>query len=363
MASVLELFREILCKFRFTRGLFHRFFKRWVLFLAFLGRRLGTWHPWGDRGRSTFQKAECSSPGTTTRLESKKCGVASHIPAPASHPSLHNTRSTSQQPQPATASSSATPAPADPVEPPSPRDHANPSSAFESRIHSNRGSTDSGIRSPSDRLSIIQAHPHESFRTPSSQPIQFPRVPHRSSGREYSASPSGECPSRSPSPTDHFPQPRLGINITNPLHQTHVDGSRDCSTVCSHAHASLSPPSIHRHHGRQSSTSVIVGVENPSTDSLPLSSSTNRPPLTDEPYTIGSPIGQSSPITDAPDTREGSTNSPTASSPSASSNFELPAGRFLQLINSEQVPRYTKDVTVSLERTYFEIPPLTRTFP
>ncbi|KAH9074274.1 hypothetical protein EDB83DRAFT_1950268 [Lactarius deliciosus] len=77
----------------------------------------------------------------------------------------------------------------------------------------------------------------------------------------------------------------------------------------------------------------------------------------------GSPIGQSSPVTDAPNTREGSTNSPTASSPSASSNFELPASRFLQLINSEQVPRYTKDVTVSLEGTYFEIPPLTRTFP
>ncbi|KAH9026188.1 hypothetical protein EDB85DRAFT_176931 [Lactarius pseudohatsudake] len=358
MASVLELFREILCKFRFTRGFFHRFFKRWVLFLAFLGRRLGTWRPWSDRGCSTFQKAECSSPGTTTRLESKKCGVAaSYIPASASHPSLHNTSSTSQQPQPA---SSATPA--DPVEPPRPRDHANPSSAFESRIHSNRRSTDSSIRSrSSDRQSIIQAHPHESFYTPSSQPIQLPSDPLHQSGRGPSASPSRERPSRSPSPTDPIPQPRLEVDVTNLRPHTQVvsiDSLINPPLATPHADVQQNPPSVPGFHSRRSSTtSVIVGVENPSTGSLPHSFFTAVPlPVPEEPYTI-----EHISVVDILDLREGlsqAQDNPTT----FTSDLDLSEGRILQLINSEQVPRYTKDATMPRERTYFEISPLTTTF-
>ncbi|KAH9026213.1 hypothetical protein EDB85DRAFT_2175857, partial [Lactarius pseudohatsudake] len=254
------------------------------------------------------------------------------------------------------------------------RDHTNPTIVVSTGIHPNRSSANLSIRSrasASDRLSIIQTHSRESLHAPVGHQTarSFPRAPHRQFGRgpSPSPSPSRERPSRSPSPTDRIPRvPRLEIDTTNLHPPTHVEDRKspiNTPSVTSPAHAPLSPPSLHGNRSRrQSSTSVIVGVENPSTDSLPLSPSINRPPLTDEPYTIGSPIDQSSPITDAPDTREGSTNSPTASSPSASSNFALPAGRFLQLINSEQVPRYTKDVTVPRERTFYEIPPLARTF-
>ncbi|KAH9172698.1 hypothetical protein EDB89DRAFT_2069372 [Lactarius sanguifluus] len=87
-------------------------------------------------------------------------------------------------------------------------------------------------------------------------------------------------------------------------------------------------------------------------------------PLTEEPYSLGHLS-----VVDTLDLREGlPEHDSTTSSSSAMSNFELPPGRILQLIHSEQVPRYTKDVKVQSfgrprERTFFEIPPLTRTFP
>ncbi len=370
MASVLKLFRDILCKLRFTRRFVHHSFGRWALFLAFLGRRLGVWRPWsdGERGATgTFQKAEeaeRSSPGTGSLDSREHVVAASYIPASASRLTLHNASSTTRQPQPATTSGATPPAPADlTTEPPSHRDHANHSSDFDARIHPDRRSTDSSIRSrSSDRLSIIQAHSRESVHTPVGQPTQFPRAPPRRSGRGPSASPSRERPSRSPSPTVRFPRPRLGIDVTNPLPQTHVDrrnSSTNASSVASHAHAPLSPPSIRGDRRRQSSMSVVAGVQNPSIDPLPLSPSTDRPPLTEKPYIVGSPSGHSSPVSGVLDPREGSPQrTPTTSPSPATSNFDLPDGRFLQLINSEQVPRYSKDVTVQVEYIITTIKPL-----
>ncbi|KAI0253102.1 hypothetical protein BJV78DRAFT_240735 [Lactifluus subvellereus] len=45
------------------------------------------------------------------------------------------------------------------------------------------------------------------------------------------------------------------------------------------------------------------------------------------------------------------------------SDRQLPGGDFLRLITSEQVPRYTKDITIPREKTSYTIEPLTRTFP
>ncbi len=90
MASVLKLFRDILCKLHFTRRFIHHSFGRWALFLAFLGRRLGVWRPWsdGERGATgTFQKAEeaeRSSPGTGSLDSREHVVAASYIPASAS---------------------------------------------------------------------------------------------------------------------------------------------------------------------------------------------------------------------------------------------------------------------------------------
>ncbi len=268
--------------------------------------------------------------------------------------------------------------------PPSDRDHAKPSSVFDTRIHSKRRSTDSSIRShSSDKLSVIQTHPRESLHAPVGQTTRFPRAPHRQFGRGPSASTSRES-SRSPSPTDRVPQPPLETDVTNLHPQTQCDSRNspiNPSSVTSQEHVQLSPQSIPGLRSRQSSTtSVVVGVVYPSTDSLPLRVFTDGLPLTEEPYTIDSPIGHLS-VADTLDRREGLPQlNPTASSSSATSNFGPPDGRFLRLINSEEVPRYTKDVTMQVDnilttikclcffdrprqRTYYEIPPLTRTFP
>ncbi|SRR6266702_654194 len=356
MASVLKLFHDILCKLRSTRGFVYHFFRHWALFLAFLGRRLGVCRLWDDRKRGTFPKAEQSqrpSPCTGTSLDFREYVIAaSYIPAPAtrsaSHPDLHYVSSATRQPQPATASDSPL-APANlTVEPPSHRDHVNPSSVFGARIDPNRRSTSSSIRRrSSDRPSIVQTHSRESLPTPVSQPTQFPKAPHRHFGRGPSVPPSRES-SISPSPAH-----RLEIDVTNPHPQAQVDRRNSPispTSVTSHGHAQPSPTSIHEHRRRESSTSVVVEVVNPSTESLPapLKFFTDGPPLTDEPYTIGSPIDHLS-VADTVDLREGlPQHNPTASSSSATSNFDPPFGRFLQLINSEQVPRYTKDVTVQV---------------
>src|SRR6266404_6741629 len=153
-----------------------------------------------------------------------------------------------------------------------------------------------------------------------------PRAPHRQFGRGPSLSPlpEGPRPSRSLSPTDctHH-RPHFEIDVLNLHSQSRGRKSPiNSSSATSHAHTPLSPPSISRHRRRQS--------------------------LTDQsPYTIGSPTPP-----DAPEGRTGSPHhSPTASSPSVTLNLDFPAGRLVQLIHSEQVPRYAKarDVTVQVD--------------
>jgi hypothetical protein len=395
MASILHVLLHFLRKLRFTRGSIHHYIKRWTSFLAFLSRRFGINYLWHDRKRGTSREptqAGRSFSRTGGRLELGEFVVAaSHIPASASHPSLHDVVGATGQPQ--TTTSRTSPPASVRAEPQ--RDHAHPTTLGVG-IYSNRSITNlSTLSRASDRLSILQTHSRESLHATVGQATRFPRAPHRQFGRGPSASPSRERPSRSPSPPSRahqpsptsriHPLPRLEVDTSN-LHPTHVDSRNSPINPPSavshvHVHEPLSPPSLHGHRRRQSSTSVIVGIVTPSTESLPLSPLPNQRPLTDEPYTIGSPGDDPSPVTDAPDAREGSPqHSPIASSPSATSNLELPEGRFLQLINSEQVPRYTKEVTVQVdyiitslktiksfcrprERTFYEIPRLTTSFP
>ena len=361
MASVLKVFHHILCKLRSSRVFFHHFFRRWALFLAFLGRRLCVWRlwdqVWDDRKRGTFprvEQAKLSSPCTRNGLELREYVVAaSYIPASvtrsASHPaSLHHAL---QQPQPAT-SLGIPLAPADfSVGPPSHPDHVNPSSVSGARIEPNRRSSDSRVRRrSSDRRSTTQTHSRESSLTPVSPPTPSPRAPHRQFGPGPSLPPSRES-SRSPSPTPQLP---LEIDVF-PYPRTQVDRRNSPITppsVTSYGHVQPSPSSIHGHRRRQSSTSVVVGIVNPSTDSLPHRFFTDGPPLTEEPYTMDSPISYLS-IPDI-DLHEGlPQHRPTTPSPS-----DLPAGRFLQLVNSEQVPRYTKEVTVQVDYIVATIKPL-----
>ena len=97
---------------------------------------------------------------------------------------------------------------------------------------------------------------------------------------------------------------------------------------------------------------VIVDVQNPSTESLlpitPPATWTRSPAipqqLTAEPLAMDTT--SSSPVSVVTELRpESSLLAPTASS-SEISEFSLPDGRFVQLMNSDQVPRYTKDITM-----------------
>ncbi|KAF8264910.1 hypothetical protein EI94DRAFT_1737414 [Lactarius quietus] len=352
MTSVLILLRGILNKLRSSRLFFHHFFRHWGLFVAFLGRRLCVWRQGEDKKRGKFpkvKKAEHSSPGPESSLDSREYAIvstsASSIPESASNPSIRVVGSANQRPR-----SSTTPSVV--------QELAEPSSTTIDSIHS------VSISPPT-----IQTHWCESLHTLRSQPTQIPGDFHGQSESGSSVPLPREHSSRSPSPTSRAPQlPRLDTDITNIHPPTHVDdriSPINPHSASSHTHAQLILPTLHGHPGGQSSTTVAVGVVDSSPNPLTLGPSTDhwQPPLTDEPYTIGSPTGHLSPVADTPDAREGSSqHSPIAPPSSTTSCFDLPEGRILQLITSEHVSRHTKAVTVLRERTHFNMPPLTTTF-
>ncbi|KAH9031675.1 hypothetical protein EDB85DRAFT_1328466 [Lactarius pseudohatsudake] len=308
---------------RFTRG-FNRCFKSWASFLAFLARKLGIWRPKNNE-KGTFQRAECSFPGTGARLDVAKVKdvvavACSNIPASARHPSATQLAG----------SSDAHPAPANlTAKPQNDRLQAYPTSMLDAFIYSrsNRSCTSFSIHSrASDRLAIIQSHSHESLHAPLQvgQPKGNPKATHR----QFGSGPS----------TDHL-------------------------EVSPHSHASPSPTGVYGHHKGQSSTSVVVRIEKPSTESLARSHLADSPPPdSEEPYSTGSPTVHSSPASLPSDLLDESSQlTPTATSPI--SDFDIPPDRFLQLIVSEQIPRYSKKVTVPRVRKNYDIQRLTTTFP
>ncbi len=178
-------------------------------------------------------------------------------------------------------------------------------------------------------------------------------------------------------------------SLTTPAHLTaepHPDyaypsrspSPRDQLLPSSHPHIPSSPSSNLGHRRRQSSN-VVVGIESPSTESLTLSPSTSPLPLTEEPYAIGSSTAHSSPISDAPHLRDGSLQ-PSTRTAFTQPNSDLPSGFSVKPMNPDQVPRYTRKITVQVdniitpikpiltfvvrprERTDYEIRPLTTTF-
>jgi hypothetical protein len=120
----------------------------------------------------------------------------------------------------------------------------------------------------------------------------------------------------------------------------------------SHAHQPLSPPPMKGIRRRQSSTSVDVDVRDLSTESFSISSLTNPPQITDEPFAVDSASVHSSPDTRAVDQLDELLPGPPTSSHPAALNYSVPEGRFVQLINSDQIPRYTKGETMQVGYTF-----------
>ena len=383
-----KIFLAILSKLRFSTDYTKRCLGRLALLLVFLGRKFSQW--WHSRpGKPASSQTLKPDPLFRTGGTEANSGpvfvkqytvAASSVPASASHPSLHER----VEGQPATADTRT------PVElshghnSPYPlggsglvnrsvgnlsiasiqsrasdrlsiitssRDslrattHGQPSllpsaaHIWSGRDNRRSASMDSTQSRASDRLSFITTS-HDSIRATHGQPSRPQiRAVHRQFGR-------GPDPSRSREPTrpntplsPHTPDdpPRLEIITTNLPSPTHENGR--VSPVVppllspAYTHEPLSPPPMNEIRRRPSSA-IIVDVQNPSTESLPISPSITNLPMTEEPISYDEQVP----------------SSPT-SSDAETLDYYFPEGRFVQLINSDQIPRYTKNTLMQVEYT------------
>ena len=239
-----------------------------------------------------------------------------------------------------------------------------PSPNLTFQLDANRSTGNLGTQSrASERLSII-TNSRETIRTSvrNGQPSRAPRATHRQVGRGPTPSQSREQlsvsgqPSSINLPNTIHPPPRLGIVTT--IEPTHAHEDEEAispqspavaPSPSSYTHESLSPPANKR---RGSSTSVIFNVLNPSTDSLPITSATQPQKFTEEPMAIDSdPPNHSSPVC-SPSNRLKTASQHSLATCSSTADFFLPEGRFVQLIHSDQIPRYTKGITMQVYSFY-----------
>jgi hypothetical protein len=262
MAAALEfllnVLRNLLCKLRgFIPRCFN--FKSWALILAFLARKFGLWHPWNN-GKCTLRRTEqCehSFPGTgaltRVRLDVGQDKAIACSTIPLSVPGREDPLAVAAQLAPSFTTHAG---PANLTAKPQ-HDHpqAYPPLPFDAGMHSNHSCTSIQSRA-SDRLSrIIQSQSCESLHSSLGQPKGNPKAAHR----QFGSSPS----------TDRLEGP-------------------------SHLHASSGITGVHGHRWVESSASVRVRVERPSTEWLPRSELVDSP-SSEEPYSMGSPTVYSSP--------------------------------------------------------------------
>ena len=328
MASLLGVLLELLRILRSSvKGHIGRFPRScWALLLAYLSRKLSEWWcPWPrkpgthgntkpadpsfPRGRGGSCSVSCSSARHAARVD------ASTVPASAN--AVNRLSRDGAESQPETPLSSSSPISATlPVDP-----HSVPGPDLNPRRHrvrergpTNHSSGNVSIQSAGDRPS--SRSPVQNDR-PSRDPS--PRGTHRQFGAGSSVSRLRGRPSRPPSP-------QLSPQISR------------FSSLSSHTREQLSPPA---HPVKQRTTSIDWDVQNPSTESLP---SVNAQELAEAPMTVETSSRSLSRISFADRSETSSQHSHMASS-ALLNHFILPEGRILQLINSDQIPRYTKNTT------------------
>jgi hypothetical protein len=353
MASTILKFLRILC---LARRYMWPASSRWALFIALLGRKLSEW--WHQRpgkpGRGPSRNTQSLKPAESSYLGNNRGGLggleyvvaASNVPASAtrSQESLRLQVGTGQS---ATALPSPIPATLSVEQSYSPNPYYLDAGNFASR--SSFASTQS--RDSERRTRITSSR--EALHAPVVQPAELPRSPHHQFGRGPDPSRSGGRLSRSPSPMlpPHTTQQIYDLDIIQTVILTHthggggispIDGPQipaDQPTLSSNNREPQSTPLTR---GKQRTTSLDMHIQNPSLESLAITSPTHLQPLTEEPIAI-SPIH--SPIASS----LAGHNETASQRPSfVASEYYMPEGRFLQLFNSEQVPRYTKAVTMQV---------------
>ena len=370
MPPVLKVLLEIQRILRFARDYIRRFPGRGVYLLTLLGRKLTAWWRfWSGNLGSYGGRKSVKRPSVGTEASSFSVSggsavpgyvvAASYVPPSASHPSLHERERTDGQHLSTVAHPGSTHHPVIAsatlsVNHPhghNPRHH--PLGTRDLADHSSVNLSIASIQSrASDRLSIITSS-RDSIRTTNGQPSRLPRAAYRQFGRGPDPSRSRERSTRpnTPSSRPHTPSnpPRLEVITTNLPSAAHESGRASplvlTSATSTYAHQPLSPPN------RRQSSTYIVDVQNPSTDSLPMSPSANNPPITEEPLAVESATAHSSPDTPIGDHHDGLVPGSPMSSNDEAVDYFLPDGRFVQLINSDQIPRYTKDVFMQVQYT------------
>lgn len=361
MSSILKALLQCLRILRLVREYIQKFPGRWTSFLAVLGRKLSLlWRCHGGLGKpGTPRRPKPSeSPVSHSSTSREYVVAASTVPDSANYP---NSQERAERQTATAAPTTGIPHTTQDTLSVDPSHPINPPPPFDSRIllaHSSSGNLSYGasIQSrASDRLSIITASRDSIRAVPAGQPSRLPRATHRQFGRGPDPSRSRDR-SRPTTPNRTYPShqlPHLEIITPNAPHFSHGDdgvGSVNEPSPSSYSHEPLSPPSMDRINKKRSSTSVVLNVQNPSTESLPISSTTNPPPLMEEPFSLDSATAHSSPVASSVYLHdEGLIRSLTSLS-----DYLLPEGRFVQLINSDQVPRYTKNVTMRVG--YIPIP-------
>jgi hypothetical protein len=303
------------------------------LFLTILGRKLSEWWRRCKPGKpgtskpadSSFPFNLCSSsPGGPAVL--KEFGVAaSNVPASVSQGSLRIRVDVEGQPAnapPSPIPQSATLSVQQPYGGPSYLD----AGSIVSRSSSNVSFASTQSRA-SERLSRITAS-RESLHAPVGQPAELLRSPHHQFGR-------GPDPSRSGGRLSRPPSPMRLLDITQEPH--HLDATTQI-IVPTHSHAGegITPTD-----GPQSRVNMpSVHVHSPSLESLPIPAYLQ--PLTKEQMAMSPtqrPVASS-----VADHYETASQRPSF----VASEYSLPEGRDLQLIHSEQIPRYSKNITMQV---------------
>jgi hypothetical protein len=376
MAPVLNVLLEILRILRFARDYIKRFPGRGAPLLALLSRKLTAWWRFwrgklGSHGRRKSVKrpfvgteASSSSVSGGSAVVGGYVVAASYVPPSASRPNLHE-RTDGQQQQPATVvyPVSTHPPVIDSLSVDHPYGHNPPQSLGTRGVNRSSGNLSAAsIQSrASDRFSIITTS-RDSLRATHGQPSRLPRGTHRQFGRGPDPSRSRERPTlpssrpNTPSTRPHTPPipPRLEIITTNLPSAAHGNGRGTPlvppSASSSYAHQPLSPPTSNEVRRRQSST-IVVDVQNPSTESLPISPSTTNPPVTEEPLAMESSTAHSSPDSPVVDQHDEPVPGSPTSSNAVTLDYYLPEGRFVQLVNSDQIPRYEKNALMQVEYT------------
>jgi hypothetical protein len=376
MALVLNVLLEILRILRFARDYIKRFPGRGASLLALLGRKLTAWWRfWRGRlgsygGRKSARRPFVGTEAGSSSVSGGSAAVggyvvaASSVPPSASHPSLHERTEGQQQLATVVYPVSTHPPVIASLSVDHPYGH-NPPQALGPGGLVNRSSGNLSVASiqsrASDRFSIITTS-RDSIRSTLGQPSRLPRAAHRQFGRGPDPSRSRERLSRpssrpnTPSSRPHTPPnpPRLEI-ITNVPSAAHGNGRVSPlvppTASSAHTHQPLSPPTSNEVRRRNSSTSFIVDVQNPSTESLPISPSTTNLPGIEERLAEESTTAHSSPDLPIVDQHDEPVPSSPTSSNAGTLDYYVPDGRFVQLINSDQVPRYTKDALMQVEYT------------